>query len=69
VGFHWVRTFGKRATRSAAPILVVAPHSSYFDPFTVTQCGEISVMAKEAVGQEFITGSNGKNTFPVFLPV
>ena len=31
-GFHWVQTKGKLASREEAPVLVVAPHTSFFDP-------------------------------------
>ncbi|XP_072024236.1 lysophosphatidylcholine acyltransferase 2-like isoform X3 [Amphiura filiformis] len=31
-GFHWVRTKGTQASVDEAPILVVAPHTSFFDP-------------------------------------
>jgi 1-acyl-sn-glycerol-3-phosphate acyltransferase len=47
-GFMYVKTRGRKASRAEAPILVVAPHSSYFDAFAVTYCGGASVFAKEA---------------------
>lgn len=31
LGFFWIKSTGRRASRSEAPILVFAPHSSYFD--------------------------------------
>lgn len=34
-GFHWVDIKGKRVTAEEAPILVMAPHSSFFDVFAV----------------------------------
>jgi len=34
-GFYIVETKGKLATREEAPVLVVAPHSTYFDGFAV----------------------------------
>ena len=34
-GFYFVEVKGKLATREEAPVLVVAPHSTYFDGFAV----------------------------------
>ena len=34
-GFYIVETKGKLATKDEAPVLVVAPHSTYFDGFAV----------------------------------
>lgn len=31
LGFLWIKTTGRRASRNEAPILVFAPHSTYFD--------------------------------------
>lgn len=45
-GFHWVSVKGKRATSAEAPILAVAPHSSYMDALPVTFLGLTSVVAK-----------------------
>lgn len=33
LGFHYVKTNGKRADKSVAPIIVAAPHSTFFDIF------------------------------------
>ncbi|KAM4630252.1 lysophosphatidylcholine acyltransferase 1 [Polymixia lowei] len=35
-GFHWIKVKGERAMPSEAPILTLAPHSSYFDAIPVT---------------------------------
>ncbi|KAM3858631.1 lysophosphatidylcholine acyltransferase 1 [Diretmus argenteus] len=35
-GFHWIKVKGERALPSEAPILTLAPHSSYFDAIPVT---------------------------------
>ncbi|XP_030003303.1 lysophosphatidylcholine acyltransferase 1 [Sphaeramia orbicularis] len=39
-GFHWIKVKGQMAAPSEAPILTVAPHSSYFDaiPVSLTMC-------------------------------
>ncbi|CAL1584410.1 unnamed protein product [Knipowitschia caucasica] len=49
-GFHWLKVKGKMADVSEAPILVVAPHSAFFDaiPVSETLC-------------TFVTKESGKN--------
>ena len=44
--FHWVSVKGRQATVRDAPILTVAPHSSYFDALPVVCLGAPSVVAK-----------------------
>ncbi|XP_062302190.1 lysophosphatidylcholine acyltransferase 1 [Osmerus eperlanus] len=44
-GFHWIRVKGERASPSQAPILTLAPHSSYFDAIPVTMT-MASIVAK-----------------------
>lgn len=34
-GFHWIKIKGRRATKAEAPILIVGPHSSFFDATAV----------------------------------
>uniref|UniRef100_A0A0P4WCU3 EF-hand domain-containing protein n=1 Tax=Scylla olivacea TaxID=85551 RepID=A0A0P4WCU3_SCYOL len=34
-GFHWIKMKGRRATKAEAPILIVGPHSSFFDAVAV----------------------------------
>jgi len=48
-GFYWVKKRGRQASRDEAPILVVAPHSSFFDAFPLTLCGSPSIVAKTSV--------------------
>ncbi|KAJ0054850.1 hypothetical protein NL108_006281, partial [Boleophthalmus pectinirostris] len=36
-GFHWVKVKGQKADPSEAPILVMAPHSAYFDAIPVSE--------------------------------
>ncbi|XKL61161.1 hypothetical protein PGB90_008218 [Kerria lacca] len=38
-GFHYIPHKGKRATRNEAPILVMAPHSSFVDALAVVVMG------------------------------
>uniref|UniRef100_A0A671LCR8 Lysophosphatidylcholine acyltransferase 1-like n=1 Tax=Sinocyclocheilus anshuiensis TaxID=1608454 RepID=A0A671LCR8_9TELE len=47
-GFHWVRVKGRRALPSEAPILTMAPHSSYFDAIPVTMTMASIVMKAES---------------------
>lgn len=55
-GFHWIKVKGERAASSEAPILTVAPHSSYFDaiPVTMTMC---SIVAKQESSSIPVWGS------------
>jgi len=45
-GFHWVTVKGQQVSSREAPILVVAPHSSFFDALPITFLGLPSVVAK-----------------------
>ncbi|MFT7811738.1 lysophosphatidylcholine acyltransferase 1-like isoform X1 [Arapaima gigas] len=47
-GFHWVTVKGKQALPSEAPILTLAPHSSYFDAIPVTMTMASIVMKAES---------------------
>lgn len=44
--FHWVKIIGKQASPKEAPIVVVAPHSSFFDSLVAVIFGPPSVVAK-----------------------
>lgn len=44
--FHHVKITGRQATSKEAPILVLAPHSSFFDSISVILFGPPSVLAK-----------------------
>ena len=46
IGFHHVKVKGKRASRMEAPILVGAPHSTFFDMLPVTVLGGPAVISK-----------------------
>lgn len=50
-GFHWVKVKGHMAAPSEAPILTVAPHSSYFDaiPVTSTMCSIVTKLESRSV--------------------
>ncbi|XP_062393902.1 lysophosphatidylcholine acyltransferase 1 [Sardina pilchardus] len=47
-GFHWMTVKGRRAPPSEAPILTLAPHSSYFDAIPVTMTMASIVMKAES---------------------
>ncbi|KAM4687973.1 lysophosphatidylcholine acyltransferase 1 [Discoglossus pictus] len=47
-GFHWVSVKGQQALPAEAPILTLAPHSSYFDAIPVTMTMASIVMKAES---------------------
>ncbi|KAM6909804.1 lysophosphatidylcholine acyltransferase 1 [Xenentodon cancila] len=47
-GFHWMTVKGQRALPAEAPILTLAPHSSYFDAIPVTMTMSSIVMKAES---------------------
>lgn len=49
-GFHRVRVKGRQAAPKEAPVLALAPHSSYFDALPVVCLGAPSVVAKGETG-------------------
>ncbi|XP_029920194.1 lysophosphatidylcholine acyltransferase 1 [Myripristis murdjan] len=50
-GFHWIKVKGERALPSEAPILTLAPHSSYFDaiPVTMTMCSIVTKLESKSI--------------------
>ncbi|XP_019206619.1 lysophosphatidylcholine acyltransferase 1 isoform X2 [Oreochromis niloticus] len=50
-GFHWIKVKGQRVEPSEAPILTVAPHSSYFDaiPVTMTMCSIVTKLESRSI--------------------
>ncbi|CAL8289339.1 unnamed protein product [Merluccius merluccius] len=47
-GFHWITVKGRKALPTEAPILTLAPHSSYFDAIPVTMTMASIVMKAES---------------------
>ncbi|XP_051577529.1 lysophosphatidylcholine acyltransferase 1-like [Myxocyprinus asiaticus] len=47
-GFHWISIKGRQALPAEAPILTLAPHSSYFDAMPVTMTMASIVMKAES---------------------
>lgn len=66
-GFHWVTVKGKRATPAEAPILVVAPHTSYFDSQVVVDLVQVSVISRMETLNLPVFGTMTKLTQPVFV--
>ena len=56
-GFSWIKTKGKIASRREAPMIVMSPHSSFFDALPVIYHGAPSVVAKGELGNVPIWGS------------
>ncbi|XP_074646514.1 lysophosphatidylcholine acyltransferase 2-like [Tubulanus polymorphus] len=67
-GFHWITVKGQRASARQAPILALAPHSSFLDtmlPGTVLQA--TSPVAKAAAADIFLFGHLIRTTQPVYV--
>ncbi|XP_076016059.1 lysophosphatidylcholine acyltransferase 1 isoform X1 [Genypterus blacodes] len=50
-GFYWIKVKGERAMPSEAPILTLAPHSSYFDaiPVTMTMASIVAKLESKSI--------------------
>lgn len=46
-GFQWIHTVGKPCSVQTAPIIVSAPHTSYFDSYLLSLRGVPSCVAKQ----------------------
>ncbi|XP_046993402.1 lysophosphatidylcholine acyltransferase isoform X1 [Schistocerca americana] len=66
-GFHWVTVKGKQATAKEAPVLALAPHSSYFDALPVVYLGAPSIVAKGETGHLPFFGKLINYTQPVYV--
>ncbi|CAF91143.1 unnamed protein product, partial [Tetraodon nigroviridis] len=66
VGFLWVRVKGRRAALKEAPVLVVAPHSSFFDMLVLCPTQLATVVSRSensnlpVIGGKGPRGRNGK---------
>ena len=56
-GFHWIETRGRRAECHEAPVLALAPHSSYVDALVIVFLDLSSVVAKQHLESAIIFGS------------
>lgn len=63
-GFPWVTVRGRPASAVDAPVLVVAPHSSYFDVLVVIVMSAPSVVAKVETSRTAFFGSTYRHTGP-----
>lgn len=61
--FHNVKITGKQATSKEAPILALAPHSSFFDSIAVVLFGPPSVLAKAETASLPLLGSKLHHMF------
>ncbi|XP_064639975.1 lysophosphatidylcholine acyltransferase 2-like isoform X2 [Lineus longissimus] len=67
-GFHWIRVIGERASAMKAPIIAIAPHSSFMDGMVPSGCMLWSaVVAKAEAANVPIFGKLIKYTQPVFV--
>ena len=56
-GFHWISVKGRKARAEEAPIIALAPHSSYLDALPVVYLELPSVVAKAEAASVPLFGS------------
>ncbi|XP_046660532.1 lysophosphatidylcholine acyltransferase isoform X1 [Homalodisca vitripennis] len=66
-GFHWVHVTGRKASRYCAPLIAVAPHSSFFDILAVLIIGDCSVVTRTENLDVPIVGKLINFTQPVYV--
>lgn len=66
-GFHWISVKGRRASVKEAPILAVAPHSTYFDALPLVYMGAPSIVAKTDAEEIPFFGKLINFTQPVYV--
>ncbi|GAB1600109.1 lysophosphatidylcholine acyltransferase 1-like isoform X2 [Argonauta hians] len=66
-GFHWITVKGSRARTELAPIIALAPHSSYFDALPVVYLNLTTVVAKSEAETVPFFGKLIQFTQPVFV--
>ncbi|XP_011504965.1 PREDICTED: 1-acylglycerophosphocholine O-acyltransferase 1 isoform X2 [Ceratosolen solmsi marchali] len=66
-GFHLVKVKGQQADTKEAPILALAPHSSFFDALPVVHLGGPSIVAKAETGRLPFFGKLINYTQPVYV--
>jgi len=67
VGFHRVRTVGEQATRQQAPVLAVAPHSSFYDGLAAVVTDGPTIVAKEENSFIPIVGSTRRSASSLYI--
>ncbi|XP_061163187.1 lysophosphatidylcholine acyltransferase 2-like isoform X1 [Saccostrea echinata] len=66
--FHNVKIKGQPSTAKEAPLLIVAPHSSFFDSLVLFYCSEFpSVVSKKEISSLFLVGTLIEYTQPVLV--
>ncbi|XP_015609932.1 lysophosphatidylcholine acyltransferase isoform X1 [Cephus cinctus] len=66
-GFHHLKVKGERAPPKDAPVLALAPHSSFFDALPVVYLGGPSIVAKAETGSIPFFGKLINYTQPVYV--
>jgi 1-acyl-sn-glycerol-3-phosphate acyltransferase len=56
-GFHWLTVKGEQHTAKEAPIIALAPHSSYFDALVIVYLNLSTVVAKTETALVPVIGS------------
>lgn len=56
-GFYWAKFVGERVSSSKAPILVIAPHSTFFDALIIVKLGLTTVVAKSGAANVPLFGT------------
>ncbi|CAL1540095.1 unnamed protein product [Lymnaea stagnalis] len=66
-GLYWVNVKGKQASSKDAPLLLLAPHSSFLDALPVVFLGLTSVVAKASTEQIMLFGTLTEFSQPVLV--
>ncbi|XP_076750673.1 lysophosphatidylcholine acyltransferase isoform X1 [Xylocopa sonorina] len=66
-GFHQLKVKGRKAESKDAPVLALAPHSSFFDALPVVYLGGPSIVAKAETGRIPFFGKLINYTQPVYV--
>ncbi|XP_066591499.1 lysophosphatidylcholine acyltransferase isoform X1 [Prorops nasuta] len=66
-GFHQLKVKGRKAPTKDAPVLALAPHSSFFDALPVVYLGGPSIVAKAETGRIPFFGKLINYTQPVYV--
>lgn len=66
-GFHHLKVKGRKAETKDAPVLALAPHSSFFDALPVVYLGGPSIVAKAETGRIPFFGKLINYTQPVYV--
>lgn len=56
-GFHWLTVKGEQHTAKEAPIIALAPHSSFLDALVIVYLNLSTVVAKQETSRAPVLGS------------